>query len=154
MNVDRVEMLAKVLSAFRDTSVSDFRARLILQKRVYLLQILGADLNYRFNWYLRGPYSPDLTRDAFTLLGRDNAASEATVPHNFGDIIKDFKVWAGSRSDDARWLEIVASLHYLMSAKLKSTDINSAMTAKMTDLKPDELSAAEAELRQHRLLPA
>lgn len=44
-----------------------FDERLILQKTVCLVQALGVDLGYDFNWYLRGPYSPGLTRDAFAV---------------------------------------------------------------------------------------
>src|SRR6266516_1455458 len=38
-----------------------------LQKVTYLAQAAGADLGYRFSWYLMGPYSSVLTRDYFTL---------------------------------------------------------------------------------------
>jgi len=44
-----------------------FDDRLIVQKAVCLAQALGVDLGYDFNWYLRGPYSPALTRDAFAV---------------------------------------------------------------------------------------
>ena len=44
-----------------------FSKRLNLQKRIYLLQLTGIDLGYRYNWYLRGPYCPSLTQDAFLL---------------------------------------------------------------------------------------
>ena len=38
-----------------------------VQKAVYLGQLSGIDLGYRFGWYLKGPYSPALTRDYFGL---------------------------------------------------------------------------------------
>lgn len=44
-----------------------FDDRLILQKAVYLAQAAGVELGYFFHWYLRGPYSPALTRDAFAM---------------------------------------------------------------------------------------
>lgn len=37
-----------------------FEDRLIAQKKMYLLQSLGTDLGYEYNWYVRGPYSPSL----------------------------------------------------------------------------------------------
>lgn len=37
---------------------NNFDDRLRLQKYVYLIQRLGLSLGYRFNEYLRGPYSP------------------------------------------------------------------------------------------------
>ena len=42
-----------------------FLKRLRLQKKIYLLQLTGLDSGYRYNWYLRGPYCPSLTEDAF-----------------------------------------------------------------------------------------
>ena len=38
-----------------------FDDRLICQKKIYLLQSLGTNLGYTYNWYVRGPYSPALT---------------------------------------------------------------------------------------------
>lgn len=43
-----------------------FESRLIAQKIVFLLQELGVDLGYRdYNFYMRGTYSPSLTKDLF-----------------------------------------------------------------------------------------
>lgn len=52
--------------------LSSFDDRLILQKAVYLAQAAGVDLGYFFHWYLRGPYSPSLTRDAFAMASEIN----------------------------------------------------------------------------------
>ena len=41
--------------------------RKLIQKAVYLGQLSGVDLGYRFGWYIRGPYSTSLTRDYFSL---------------------------------------------------------------------------------------
>jgi len=49
----------------QDLDLSSFDQRLILQKTIYLVQAANVDLGYSFHWYLRGPYSPALTRDAF-----------------------------------------------------------------------------------------
>lgn len=48
--------------------IENFEQRLILQKLVYILQEFGVPLNYSFNWYMHGPYSPELTSDAFSYL--------------------------------------------------------------------------------------
>src|SRR5437762_1233304 len=47
--------------------LNSFDDRLILQKSVYLAQAAGIQLGYHFQWYLRGPYSPMLTKDAFAI---------------------------------------------------------------------------------------
>src|SRR5689334_9264229 len=41
--------------------------RVKLQKAVYLAQAAGLSLGYRYSWYVRGPYSTDLTKDYFAL---------------------------------------------------------------------------------------
>lgn len=52
---------------FREMDIrkNTFDEWLISQKKIYLLQSLGTDLGYNFNWYLRGPYSPNLTNYVF-----------------------------------------------------------------------------------------
>jgi len=46
-------------------SSDDFQDKLVIQKIVYLLQMKGIKFNYSFNLYVRGPYSPDLTKDIY-----------------------------------------------------------------------------------------
>ena len=52
----------------------EFDDRLKLQKAIYLLQEAGFAFNYKFSWYIRGPYSPELTEDAFST--KDDQAPE------------------------------------------------------------------------------
>ena len=48
-------------------NMEDFDERLRLQKIVYLLWAYGISLGYGFNWYVRGPYSPKLASDGYTI---------------------------------------------------------------------------------------
>jgi uncharacterized protein YwgA len=41
-----------------------------------MLEILGYGLDFEYNWYIHGPYSPPLTREMYLL--RDAAANPAT----------------------------------------------------------------------------
>ena len=92
----------------------------MLQKKIYLLQLTGIDLSYRFNWYLYGPYSPALASDTFTL--RDEI--------EYDDEFKDYELNSQTKSklnplytiinlpdtpktNEPEWLELLASLHYL-----------------------------------------
>jgi len=52
-------------------SMSSFDERLALQKAIYLAQQMGVNLGYQFSWYLRGPYSKDLTSDAYSSIGAE-----------------------------------------------------------------------------------
>lgn len=45
--------------------VAEFEDRLIAQKIVCLLDLMGISLGYSFNLYIRGPYSPKLAYDYY-----------------------------------------------------------------------------------------
>lgn len=100
-----------------------------VQKSVYIAQLSGLDLGYRFGWYLMGPYSPELTKDYYNL-----AEAVASDDHSYKDVdllpgIKDrlheLKSLLAPPVDislnQEQWLELVASYHYLRIAS-KQTD--------------------------------
>lgn len=43
-----------------DISISTVQDRIRLQKIFYILKKYDLELDFRFNWYIHGPYSPDL----------------------------------------------------------------------------------------------
>lgn len=60
----RLVVLKRVVEALdEDCNIASFDDRKRLQKAIYLAQIAGIDLGYRYGWYIKGPYSTDLTRD-------------------------------------------------------------------------------------------
>jgi len=103
-----------------------------VQKTVYLAQAAGLNLGYSYGWYLKGPYSRKLTRDYFAL---DEAmSSPAKEPTELPPELVDIKlrrpvvdILEGIKPaftppenvdlDDASWLELLASLHYLHSER-------------------------------------
>ena len=101
--------------------LSTFEGRLSLQKAIYLAQVCGVDLGYRYSWYVHGPYSPDLAETAFGYQERKRY---------FDQLVTEYALSAGSKRKLARtmtlihgaaeasmvqsdWLELVASIHYL-----------------------------------------
>ncbi|MCE9552285.1 MAG: hypothetical protein K8T91_02775 [Planctomycetes bacterium] len=100
------------------SDVSGFDTRLILQKAVYLLEESGVRLGYGFNWYLRGPYSPALTRDLFDLSSNTedlvgwvlDERSRGTAA-NIGSLLASKP--AEDVSAKARRMELLASIHFL-----------------------------------------
>ena len=105
---------------FQKMSISKdcFDDRLICQKKIYLLQALGTDLGYTYNWYVRGPYSPSLTNYVYNNLDvlenndfsnyRLSSKAQANVDkvnRLIDDIRQDFY--------EASWYEILASLLYI-----------------------------------------
>ncbi len=121
MNKDHI-LLKLVLDriGFENIKIGNFTVRKILQKKIYLLQLTGIDLGYRYNWYLYGPYCPALASDTFSL--RD----EIEYDYEF----KDYELNSQTQSklgtlknivdlpntpttNEPEWLELLASLHYL-----------------------------------------
>src|SRR3712207_9330456 len=47
-----------------------------VQKAVYIGQLTGVDLGYRFSWYVKGPYSTALTRDYYDLAEDVNSGED------------------------------------------------------------------------------
>ena len=64
-----MEKRKKVIAFFKELGfafdVSRFDERLIAQKLVCLLEFRGIDLGYSCSLYVRGPYSPDVTKGRF-----------------------------------------------------------------------------------------
>ena len=91
----------------------NFSYRLRLQKIVYLLQEQGINLGYTFSWYIYGPYSTALTKDAFNIGNFDEVKpvgfEDEKVKQRFTEFIE--KIESKKESDD--WLEIASSIHLL-----------------------------------------
>jgi hypothetical protein len=99
-----------------DLKTDTFDNRILAQKTMYLFQLMGADLGYRFSWELRGPYARELavaldqvTLDWETLKGytlRREVDERAGALRAALDTVPD----GMSRAD---WAELLASVHYL-----------------------------------------
>ncbi len=62
-------MIAKAFSVFKEAGIQpnlkSFENRIIMQKLICLLDLKGIKTGYEFNIYVRGPYSPELTKDIY-----------------------------------------------------------------------------------------
>ena len=104
-----------------DSTIDSLDDRIRLQKAVYLSQEAGVQLGYRFSWYVRGPYSPALARDYYYL----QLASDDDFNSNHGRSLRQevkkklnkIKPIMSVREEiglnQAEWLELVSSIHYL-----------------------------------------
>lgn len=141
-----------------DQSMVSFDDRLMLQKTIYLLQQMGIHLGYPFSWYLRGPYSRDLTADAFANL--EASSPEGWVLHaKQKETIARAKEFFGKvapSSRKARELEKLASVLFLVNTRQAPADDNESITARMTaagkDFSREEVDDAVRVLREHALL--
>jgi uncharacterized protein YwgA len=153
-----VKLLLDHLNIPSDITTFDDRKR--VQKAIYLSQRAGVGLGYRFGWYLKGPYSADLTGDYFALARdlatgrRDHEDQELTetVQEQLQTIqpILERPKWFHRPLED--WLELVASLDYLL--QVRRLDIRKAQKV-FENEKPalkDYVSRARQELRKTRLV--
>jgi uncharacterized protein YwgA len=125
-NNRRELILANILNLLHYDTINtdEFNNRIIYQKIVYLLQYLGISLGYRFNWYIRGPYSPLLTRTLYIL--SDNPILQQSGKEkelkNIDEIkrrIAELQKVVEHHHNDAIFLEILASLAYIKRSNPK-----------------------------------
>lgn len=113
-DMERALSLGAVLKRIGNFDLSTFEGRLVLQKTVYLLQSFGLYFGYKFSWYVHGPYSPDLTTEAFKLqsiyrkVPQAKFAKTRTEKH-----FQDYLRFIGDKKNDADWLEQLACTHFL-----------------------------------------
>lgn len=77
--------LKKVLGYLRELgfkpNVDKFQDRLVIQKTVCLLEMMGLDVGYNFSLYVRGPYSPNLTSDLYSNKEEVNTLKTSYAPN-------------------------------------------------------------------------
>ncbi len=122
-NVNKDHILLKLVLdriGFENIKIDNFIKRKILQKKIYLLQLTGIDLGYRYNWYLYGPYCPALASDTFTLRDEIEYDDEFTnyelnskTKNKLGTLKNIVDLPDTPTTNEPEWLELLASLHYL-----------------------------------------
>ena len=161
MLTPRQQLLAAIIDAIGGVDLTRFRDRLLLQKRVFLLMVKGIDLGYSFSWYLRGPYCPALTKDAFAVDEEMRRVSPmwtgfATMPATLKQGIADVRNAFGAYWNDPEQLELLASVLFLV----KSTgELDPKVIAKsLHELKPrfdlHKIGASIQWLRENKLVHA
>lgn len=100
-------------------NIDNLDNRIIAQKKIFLLQELGVKLGYSYNWYLHGPYSPDLTSYLYDNLkvfyngfNFEGYTCTETVS-NYIDKINDLGNNVPEGFNIVSWYELLASLLYL-----------------------------------------
>jgi uncharacterized protein YwgA len=108
--MDNIVLGGIVKRLYPSFSMQEFNNRLRIQKMIFLMRAFNLDLGYHFNLYLRGPYCPNLTRDAYEV------SDWNVVPlMKFNDPDQEvqftkFISSIASHKDDLEWLEIGSTL--------------------------------------------
>ena len=116
--MERALALGAVLKRIGNFDVSTFEGRLVLQKTVYLLQSFGLYFGYKFSWYVHGPYSPELTSEAFKLQPLYKKVPQIQFAKTRTENrFQEFLDFIGDRKNDADWLEQLACTHFLKAIR-------------------------------------
>lgn len=109
-----------------------FDDRLISQKKIYLLQSLGTDLGYEYNWYVHGPYSPSLTNYIYNNIDVLSATDFSSyrlseTADNNSNLVNGLDDLKEEGLSTPSWYELLASLLFIKnnSSGWGVSDINS-----------------------------
>ena len=137
----------KTLACFKeaglDFDIKQFDHRLMAQKLTYLLQELGVKLGYEktFSFYLRGTYSPTLTKDLF-----QSPASKPAVTLTQADKARIAKLRSAV---DLRphMLEVMAAYRYLRNQGKTETDAIQTLRATKPFLSPRDVAVGVSKCK-------
>ena len=131
--IDRqIVLLAKSLHELDGASLTELEGRITFQKKIYLLQAVGVNLDYDFAWDVYGPYSRGLARDGVQYeLNRELAdrLAEKVQLSKKGRELFDRACELMERPADGEvreslWLEILSSIHFRRSQKAGGDDVS------------------------------
>lgn len=143
-------------------SLDTFDKRLIVQKAIYLAKAAGQDCGHFFRWYLRGPYSAELTRDVFSIEAEisdgDDESAEWMLDAGLARRLRQIKqlIPADDTAAAARKLELLASVHFLVDRRQVPDADTEAIVQLLRrygkDFSQSDVEAALRELRTNDLL--
>ncbi len=144
---DAVQVVLSVLKRLEAGDLSTLTNRIRCQKIQYLAQVFKVSPTYSFNLYLRGPYSPDLTKDLF-------AAQEISIKGNSerfaADVLEERfqKLKSFIRPKDLRELELIATLHWLLNDAKYPREKAIEKLKELKNAEEDEIKKAELALKE------
>jgi len=122
-----IAAVAKAMSRAK-LNVNNFEDRLLMQKGCFVLNKMDVCPKYRFDLYIRGPYSSELARDYYDLLkGREMTYETDVHP----ELIRELSVLIGKGTP---FLEAYATLGLVLSYN-PELDIDRLIEF-VTDMKP------------------
>lgn len=101
----------------------DFEDRVYAQKAIYLVQLFGMDLGYRYAWDVRGPYCRELAQDLDVVFenGLNARYSLSSKGLARAKCVVDLIDKTPDQLDKVHWLELLASLHFLRHIRFGMT---------------------------------
>lgn len=143
--------LLRVLRSFGEINLDYFSERLRLQKLGYLSQKLSGNEEYSYSWYIHGPYSTSLTSDLFT--GDEMGLFEKDVELNDKEkeVSKLLRILLEGEVNDPNFLELYASIWYLMPKGKLSEDEGKSIADILCKEKP-QFSGTEIKTAMGKII--
>lgn len=121
----------------REIDCQKLQDQILAQKTVYLLEAMGVYVgDYSFNWCKYGPYSIKLQDD---ILNSKTFDLESFKLSEFAtekiNILKEILAKKDENFEEYRWMELVASLHFIKNYISNSSE-KSAVLKFLKDNKP------------------
>jgi len=111
------KLLACLHSLGIKPSMKTFDERKRMQKLTYLIPLFDIDIGLRFdsyNWYLHGPYNPELTSTLFDITENHRRFAVGKLKREEVEKISELKSFLGEDLYSADSLELIVSLHFLL----------------------------------------
>lgn len=113
----------RIITSLGNASIDEFDDRLRLQKLGYLAQKMGSVGGFMFSWYIRGPYSPSLTKLLYDAEDSGMLDTNQSPTLKERQIIEKIEILVGKdRLSDPILLELYASVWYLLPDKITKKD--------------------------------
>jgi uncharacterized protein YwgA len=142
--------------------IKTFQDRLIMQKAIYLAQAKGINLGYYYHWYLHGPYSPSLTRDEFAIAMYISADLDESkgwkLDNTSSQRLRKLRglLTEPKRDEQARKLELLASVHFLIDrrqvSRIDTKQITTTLKRFKKNFSEGEVKKAVRELNAYGIL--
>lgn len=149
---NRSVALKLILDHLGTNEIATVDQRMEVQKAIYLTQCAGVPLGYSYGWYVKGPYSPTLTRDYYNLADEtpENLSLKPAAEEKL-NVIRGLMDEPIDGLERPQRLELLASLHYLIK---RSGMSESAAKKQLATVKPHIAanSARGIELLKQRAL--
>ena len=153
---NQIVILARLAKELNGTEAAGLERRIILQKKIHLLQSCGVQLGYAFVWDLYGPYSKTLAHDIAALEEEEEEIEETAAELNLTDWAKEqiervlhlAEIPSHAHIPSGAWVELVSSLIYLAEHHFKNSSIEDR--AEKVQQVNKSLLAAKPHLRQYK----
>ncbi len=129
-----------------------FSERKRVQKMVYLLdKVFHLNFGFSYNWYLHGPYSPELTKLIFDVIEkeREDIAKPVNLSAEDRGKIGRLKLFLCDDIESTDALELLVSLHYILKCSPDSKVENAVdfLKSKKPYFSDEEISDALKRLQ-------